>query len=329
MIKSTRAKTIKLLFILFPIIIFTGLRSENIGVDTIAYLDEYISAQHGSPYYRPTEPLFSLLVAICTSIGLSFNGFLLIQSALYYLSLAHLAITTQSKNNFIYVALIISLGLFSFGLSGVRQSIAMAIFFFSVYFLVRGRIFIYSLLSLIAFLFHNSSIVPFSLLFLVRKLKLSLGSYFILIAATPIFYFITDNSIISYVKFINIKQIQGFDVDSEDLLNPKLPLSIYFFSLLIFFLISRKRNNDNEYNENQSIHIMLWGTVFAASFFWLATSVRLVDRIGFYFVPLLAALSTLPFKRIGGSVGTTALLSAVIFVLMLSTAYSIIRALNY
>lgn len=326
--KTSISKAIKIVFLLLPLLLFTGLRSENTGIDTVAYKYEYISAQNGSPFERPTEPLFTLFVTACANLGLSFSGFLLIQASLYYLSLAHVALATKSKNSFIYISTIISLGLFSFGLSGIRQSLAMTVFFFSISLLIRGRVLWYLFASLVAFLIHNSSIVPFALLLLAHNAKLNFRFYFFILIITPIFYFVADNSLISHFSFFDIKQIQSFDVDSDQLLSPKVPLAAYLLATLVLFLIGTKEDIGELHNSTQTIHLLLWGTIFTIGFFWLATSVRLADRIGFYFIPFFSSLSTIPFGRIKHGIFTATLLLAMILILFVSSIYSIQKTLG-
>jgi hypothetical protein len=131
------------------------------------------------------------------------------------------------------------------------------------------------------------------LAFIGYRINVKEKVFILVLLFSPVFALI-DSSLLSYFQIIDIKQMKAFNPDSEELLNVKVPAAIWLFTLIfssLMFYGSRLGlvswgSFSEKYFPAKSI--IMSGAFFACSFFWMATSVRLMDRVGFYFIPLLA-----------------------------------------
>lgn len=288
---------LKSVLMVSPLIMVSGLRDSAIGIDTLRYSYEFEKASTVSPVFRSTEPLFSFLLIWLNKLYVDFQGFLFLQSFLYYLSIASCLVLIPKRNYFSYFLVVMCLGLFSFGLSGIRQSLAISIFLLAVIFLLQNRVWMYVILGVVSFFVHNSSIVAFCLALIAMRFPINAKSFFILVFFSPLFVFLNDSFLYAFSSF-GVKQLIAYSNDGSELLNFKVPLAIWVFTLAIgfTFLYSRRfsfidfRNFDRSYSDVKSL--LMWGAFFVCCFFWMATSVRLVDRLGYYFIPFVALLAS-------------------------------------
>ena len=290
------AAWLKSLFIFFPLFLITALRSVDVGIDTARYSEEYERAKSLEPVIRSTEFIFSYLLIAFSKLGVSFQGFLFFQSYIYYLAISSLLVLIPNRSYFTYFLVVVCFGLFSFGLSGIRQSIAISLFLFSVFPLLRGRHSIYAVLGLIAFFVHNSSIIVFLVTFFVSNVFLGFRVFYFGVLLSPLTVLVNETILYAF-SFFDIKQLSNFNNDTDLLLNIKVPMSVWSFVLVMGFvmrygknvaIIEAMKSHDN-YLYVRSL--CMWGCVFLCALLWMASSIRLMDRLGLYFVPFVALFS--------------------------------------
>lgn len=146
--------------IVFPILIFSlifGMRYD-VGTDHLSYLDYYLSKFENSKF----EYLFSLITKISWKLNLHF--------VFYFTFLAFLSITffflAFRKELYLFPILIFFLfmnGNILFWMNGIRQSIAMCIWIYSLNYIADRKLLKYILFGIVAFLFHRSAIILFVL----------------------------------------------------------------------------------------------------------------------------------------------------------------------
>lgn len=158
----------------FEIVLFSGLRSFNVGADTLNYLD-------GLHYYRnlkKSDVLSSSLVwpykyeigyfwllKICAYFRVSDRLFLIIISIIIYLPIC-IFVNKYSDDYFISVILFFSLGFFTYSVGLFRQMIAMSILCLSFKYVLNRNFIRFCICVGIAYMFHETAIVIFPLYFL-------------------------------------------------------------------------------------------------------------------------------------------------------------------
>lgn len=277
-----------------PLFLMTAFRDLNVGIDTMQY--HYLFNNIGNMVsINLSEPFFYYIMIFLRDAGVSFNGFIFLQTFFYYLALSSLITILPRKNHLAYVMVIATIFLYHFGMTGMRQSFAISLVLLSVFSLLRGKYLIYCSFAIVAFGVHNSSIIPFLLMFLSRHIELSDKKFIIGLTVSPLFSFF-DPSFLLSSQDIAVKQLSTFNPESVQLLSVKLPVSIWLFTLFISFLmIYGNRLKFVLWNPVVNINfpaknLILFGTIYMNCFLWLATSLRLTDRVSFYFVPFFAIL---------------------------------------
>ncbi len=275
--------------------IYSGLRNVDIGADTQAYSDEYEIVSSGTVLDRGSESLFSYMMVATSSVGLEFRGFLLLCSFFFYASILYLIRYFGAERGwFVYILFFLFSGLFAFGLSGLRQVVAISVFVFSVSFLLKEKYYLYFALGFVAFFIHNSSIVPFFFACMLMFFRINKIQFFLLILLTPSFAAF-NNGLISFFDFIDIKQLKMSYETDEQFLNIKVPLVTWIIFLLISGLLCVGSKN-YKFENGRELNFLMWSSVFMISFLWMAMSVRLVERFSLYFVPAAGVLIALTFQ---------------------------------
>lgn len=160
------------LIIIFTIL-YIGGRSEDIGVDTSAYLYAY-NIFAGKASFEIRKDVFYDLLSYFFSRFSSFNG-LLTFCASIYVGTAAISFYNVFKKYAVYALAIflISPNFFQFGINVMRNGLAASIFLLglSLYYLNPEKKYRYYALLFLSFLFHASMIVPFLVFFITKYFK--------------------------------------------------------------------------------------------------------------------------------------------------------------
>jgi hypothetical protein len=245
-----------------------ALKHDSVGIDTISYIDDFVSLKNYS-YQEATgwvEPGF-------TSLKL-FIHFLTDNSSIYLAALALIYVTSvftflsrYSKEAFMSIVMLISLGYFQFSLSGLRQSIAIAIILFSYKYIKEKNPLYFLGIVLTATLFHNSALV-FIIAYPAAHWKINSKHFIILISiiiAVLLFGEILLEVILSIIKldFFDVRFIAYFDNQSTlSLSGFAILFSIWFFCYLIY----------KKYDSHDQISVLL-NIVFVGLIFQSLTSI--------------------------------------------------------
>lgn len=159
----------------FCLWLFYSLRSWTVGSDTVRYYANFVFASDMSfseiwSYYSTRDPLF---YSFCKALSLIVNDpqfFVSVVGAIICSSFAYFAYYQKGNVLLMYI-LFVTLRVFPFMMSGMRQALAMSILLVSYVFMQKGKKIIYLASSSTALFFHTSSlIVPFSV-YVLGKLK--------------------------------------------------------------------------------------------------------------------------------------------------------------
>lgn len=182
------------LLTLVMLVIFAGIRANEVGADTQVYVSRYEFLQSQLQIWDvrgSAEIGVKAVYAVALALQFEVTGFLVVVSAIVVACYFH-SIIRYSANPALSLFLLIALGFFLFHMNGLRQGLAAAVFILAVPQLLRGKFWHYALLCLLAGTFHVSALVMIPLYFVFRRgvSPLTVGS--MIIACTLITFFPED-----------------------------------------------------------------------------------------------------------------------------------------
>ena len=279
LVKSEESGDKLFLFVSFGLIILlTALRSENVGPDTRQYIGHF-NRICNDVYYRLDEQFESgywLLTVAVSKITYNEQIFLLVIALMTNIPIA-LFINKYSRNKLLSVVLYITVGAFTFQLTGLRQSIAMAICIMAIDYSLQRKLLPFLFLTVLASFFHRSAIL-FLPVYLVGTPILNRRNI-ILIVASFIFVTFADifisnlSMLLSYGEYLGTAGVEdtgGWTVIAIMLIS----LVLYLFTKKSGSLGEREDNNDRFF-----FILLLW----ALSLYWIRYQMRAAERVSLYY----------------------------------------------
>lgn len=268
-IKNRNKVVIPILMVL--IVLIQGLRHESIGVDIPGYLNGYNLSKNMN--FLNGEKLFnyeigySLFNKMLSSIGIQEQLFLTIVSLIIIIPIGIVWIK-KSKMPAFSILLYFAFGFFTFTFSGLRQSISLAILFFSFLYIEKRNFIRFILSVLLAYTFHKTAII-FIVAYPLYYIKLKLKHY-IFIIPSFIICFILKNRIFGIVAFL----FKGREVQPES--TGAYGLFIFMIGVLILSYIFY--NSDSKEVNAYRNYILV--AIFIQM---LASQSNTITRAGYYF----------------------------------------------
>jgi hypothetical protein len=290
----------KYLICISSIMIFVaGLRGTDIGIDTKNYYSAYcyMTYYQFDDMFKTTfvEPGYNWTMFLFNKLGLDFNVYLFFAAVLFMYSTS-LLIKRYSNNVVFSVFLFYTLGYYSFGLSALRQTVAIS--WIILAFLNRDKLwrcFIYVLLGIS---FHITASI-FVLVFFVSKIplnKIFWGLYLFSFGLVVLFkgniisilntyarlqYDITDGNLGNlYFLYYLIMVIIGIFLSNylqEKCVDANILLKILLLNLVIFYISSF-----NPATTRLSFYFSIFQIVFLPNILHFISNKNM--RIGGYFV---------------------------------------------
>ena len=205
---ANRNKSHKIIYVFFVsisatiLILFAGLRSNNIGVDTNNYINFFNMFDRDISIFdlnNNRELGFNILQYFAKNISESYWSFLLL-IAFVSVSSVYVTFYKLSKNILISVFLYITLATYLFFFNGARQGISASLFGLALINVINRKPKRYFFFLVLAFLFHKTVIImaPFyyilKLKFTIRRLILFSFFSFIFIYYLSDFLFLFDEN---------------------------------------------------------------------------------------------------------------------------------------
>lgn len=269
-------------------IFVVGLRGMSVGTDTPNYAQMYLFG--GS---ARIEPLFTMLIRVCSFLGFSVNMFFLVVSLINF-SIIWWFLKKESINiGFSLLAFYTFNNLFYFEMfNTIRACLAIAIVILCTYFLDNKKYKFAILCALLSFFTHYSSIIPLFLICLINftprfsfktvfllivgsfLLSFSIGDYIKELAdvVTSMSVFVGDNDAIeNYMDYFSDLDESNWSI--VGLLTTMLPFSI--FSLLTY----NEQNSSSLYYKAFVIGAVLTNLFVKAMFTYRITAFLLIYSI--------------------------------------------------
>ncbi len=172
------------------------------------------------------------------------------------------AIIKLSENSMISLIIFLAGGFYFFAMNGIRQAIAISLFYYSLIYLKQKNVKKYFIANLIGFLFHSSAIIFFPLyFFLDKKIK---KKYLLLFS---ILFILTSSFLTPYLINIILKTKYALYVNgsTDYVASNSINLStiINFMIFLCFLFVKPKNKQDKDYNIYINLHfISLISSIF-------------------------------------------------------------------
>ena len=262
------------LLVCLQLIVFTAMRSETVGADTITYLnaleyyrelpkDAILSAKLVWPFNF--EIGYFLLTKFCAWLGISDQCFLLVIAALIYLPVFKL-IYEYSFSPYISLLCYFAFGYYSYSAGIFRQMIAVSICVCSIPY-IRKRMFCKFLaVILIAMTFHQTAII-FLVMYFIWNVDLVKFNKIVLL--TTVVSFVFGGSIMRIAVSL-MPRYQGYyqtgDTDDGTYISLILYATIYF----LYVYICKNRKNillERFFVNSIAVALVLQAASYSVSFF--------------------------------------------------------------
>lgn len=291
---SSRSKVNKQISIWAGIILFlyAGLRATTVGTDLSTYTSTYIilpnmsfsSLVTSTELIVSRDPIFYSFLKILTYISAEPQFMIIITSAIVVLSFS-IFIYKNSLNPLMSFIMFIGLRYYSFTLTGIRQALAWSIILFAYQFIKEKKFIKFTLVVIVASLFHISAILfifayPLSKLRKIEKTSLIISLGFL-------FNFISRNLILKIlVRLPALQQYETYIYSGEQGTTGLTMLLIYISILLLFFIFRRII-----LSKDKNIYLAYNLSILGVGIMTLSFSYANIFRIGYYFVfPIIILL---------------------------------------
>lgn len=287
--------------LLLPLFLMTAFRSELVGSDTVSYKGLYnIFANQSltSGYHYSMEIGFRLLVKLLGYLNIGFYGFQVLYSVFIYTTLGIFFNRYSNKIAF-SVFFFVTFRVFFFGMTAIRQMIAISIILISVKYILKRKFVKYLIFVLLASTFHLTSAVFILLYFMPFKkmdlkalvktglisLPVIIGANYILILALSIFP--------KYSSYLTrVESYDGIFVYLQ---------TIFIFVFLILGFVQNKNNREPVNIINSSERLMLNATLYSFLLSLLSTYINIAGRVSKYLYIFIAVYTTMNFQAIKNS----------------------------
>lgn len=281
------------------LVLISGLRSYNLGTDTMVYYSAFedvvqlsfrqiCDSEFKDPFYYIFSKFLSLIV------GNNFHLVLLVFAAMYMSTFGKL-IYKESPNLLISFIVFISLGLFSFSMHGVRQGLAIA-FIMSSYFPLRDKkILKFIGLVLIASLFHSTAII-FLIAYPCCRLGFNKKSAILYIGILGVLLVSGDNLVRTFAL-----EASAYDARFEAYAVTEKSLTYSgFIQLCLFFLLvlfNMKSFKEKDKDSSLLITLLVLALIFQSCSIFIAEMFRIAMYFSIFLVILVPrVLATYPVK---------------------------------
>lgn len=269
-------------------VILAAIRGREVGADTISYIATYNSdiemslgqviQKHGS-----IGGGYFFIMKIFSMTGLSVHWWFAVVELLYISSIFQF-IQRYSKDKLMSLLCFFTMGLYSFSLAGLKQTLSMAFVLFAFLALIDKRYMAATLLGVLSFWCHSAaSIFAFGLVFyFIRNSRMY---YFYLILFSVIILLSGDSVWVNSINLLEDEHYSELYTETDSLYNA----NTFIFYILCLFIIAfswRRYASDNP----DECRILSGMTLVAISFQSLATSFSTAFRVAYFFLPFMIVL---------------------------------------
>ena len=280
------AKKLFLICVWIQLILLFALRSDTTGIDILRYQSTYDwIANHDINAALTVRGEFENIGYFLTNyflsrIGISFYEFLAIVGILA-VSPILLIIYRYSRFPLISVIIYLSLGIYAFQFSGLKQTIAMSLVLIAFHYLILGLKYKFFSLLFIAILFHPTAIVVLPMYFIVRTNRVKLLIALLIFVAFVTFLLRNKLGLLA-VSIYDSSYIGTYESSGS-----VGGTSVFIFIIILLFMIlSYDRIFD--FRRIESIYFRLLLVCFTLQI--MSSYAYVFTRINFYYIQFLSLI---------------------------------------
>lgn len=293
---------LKLILILFLISIISAFRETNIGTDYHNYIDFYNFIYNNGSFSNILKR---------NEIGWDYiNYFFAVNNVPYQLFFGFISFSIYYffiKGSYKYQYLLplmffflFSSGFFYWTLSGLRQSVAIMIFFFSIKYIIEEKLYKYIIAIILASLFHTSALIMLPIYFL-RYIKFNQKIVFILFTISLIFIgntfflelidkyiFLLGNKIEFLNKYMQYIESSKIAINDD---RSSTGLGVLIKIITTYYIIYKSKFIINKFPEFNIYFLLFIISAISSNIFY---SIELIARVMNYFYvtfPIVIAAS--------------------------------------
>lgn len=283
-----------LTFILYSFIALLIGGRERIGRDYYSYINDYNSIV----FYKRNilEPGSYYLNKLSSELGFGYRGVFLFYAILAFSCIA-ISVCKANCNPILSALGLAGSSLLIFSLSGSRQFVAIAIFLFSISYIVEGKPLRYIFLSLIGSLFHSSSLFlfPFYLIRFIRR-RFYLYAFVIifsilLLLSDQATYYITD--LLGPFLGDDYRIYITFFLDNSSDGGSRFGLGVLGFALIPLLIVLFPPSLKNT-SLTSKVEYNVYTNLVFIGYSGLLFGTQLGDATRFFYYPLAAVIVWLP-----------------------------------
>lgn len=281
--QKTNHKNTAIIIIFCLILTFlSACRKYTVGVDSIQYYTNYTLLGTHSDILQVTryESGFKLLCEFLYTIN-SNPQFLFIITSLFIIPSVCRFISKHSSNKILSLILYLTLNVYFFELTGLRQAIAIAIMVYAYDALLNNKKMIFSILIILASLFHQSALLLLLIFILFDKIKYNNKVYFKVLLFTLVSFFAFQPLLGLFSKYFSkYAGYIGSDFGTENYFGALFQFLLSFAIYTVCHFIYVK----NSTNSNRNTEFLLKCSALAMYFYAMSMKMSIVGRMAPYFM---------------------------------------------
>lgn len=294
--KELKKKKAFIIMVSILLLLIISFRDISVGTDSYAYLKDYQINYNILPFssfieFIKEENGFRIILLILHRLGINWRGFQILYAALVTISLG-LFCYKYSDNLFITYLLYVTIGTFAMSLTGIRQTIAIALVLF-IYNLLDNKKYVPALLLyVVASSTHYTAlfmIILFFLELLIKNKKRNFSFWIFIGIIIPILSYFFTKKILDIFSFLLLDKYKysGYYTTLNSTLNPVVIImySILFLYILTGIILSKNKLTDKD------IKFFILSSFFIGCYLASGT-VYMLARLSYYFSPFFIVLLT-------------------------------------
>lgn len=295
-------------------LLFMGIRHETVFGDAVTYAAAYqyrtITIHNLSAFLlTEREPLYTFLVFLCQHISRSYTFYFFVTSFPIVYGFTRL-LRDYSSDSFVSMLLFCGLGCMYFAMAGLRQAVAMGFTMLAFPYAKKRKLIPFLLLCLIAYGFHNSSIIFVFVYFIINwkpnwKMWLAVGAAMILgLLKSPV-----------VLRLSNIFTTKEYEMDAEGLNYSMLFIQL---AVLAFCYVFGCLTERRDYSQNADLDRSLLLLGFVGALFQAFTPIKgEFFRLSLYFSTYLTLAVPTAIQRIRSWKNRVSIRGAIVIILLI------------
>lgn len=262
--------------------LFTGLRDKYTGADTSNYGSTFLRFKNLDFSYAISEKTgrfesgYKAYMWLIRRITDNVNLYFTITAILVAICVGYF-IYKNSKNPFMSMILYYTVGAFTFQMTGLRQSLAMAILLLSVEFIKEKKLIRFIILVWLASLFHQSALC-FLIAYPIANLKINFKN-FVLYFGVSVFMLVYNNWVSDFLS--NLFGYEGkFEIGEavNDVMGGATVIGMLVLTLALCGIFYKRLTEQDAHNK-----IFFNLTMLSLIIYVLRYVIRIFERVSFYY----------------------------------------------